>query len=190
MAAHCANKGGSVGEGNPRDDTGIKAAQRGESTGGGSTRASAKAVSARGKKPGGGRSWRVRAGRLWEKGGRRGVPTTWRGAARGTWGRMGPGRGVDLGVVVSGNRERRNRGAYGTGDRRMGRPGMKGEWARPKEKFKASNLFLIFLTESNLIHLKRSIPKLENFGIKYDCEGFKVRNNFPYRNFFIFEKDI
>jgi hypothetical protein len=31
---------------------------------------------------------------------------------------------------------------------------------------------------------------LENFEIKYGCEGFEERNNFLHRNFFIFEIDL
>jgi hypothetical protein len=34
------------------------------------------------------------------------------------------------------------------------------------------------------------LPELEKLQIKYGCEGFEVRNNFPYRNFLRFEMDF
>jgi hypothetical protein len=34
------------------------------------------------------------------------------------------------------------------------------------------------------------LPKLEKFQIKYGYEVFESRNNFPYRNFLIFETEV
>jgi hypothetical protein len=38
-----------------------------------------------------------------------------------------------------------------------------------------------------LVQTEISLPELEKFEIKYGCEGFDERNNFPYRNFPRFE---
>jgi hypothetical protein len=46
----------------------------------------------------------------------------------------------------------------------------------------------IVQTVSNLNWLKRCLPKFKKFQIKYGCQGIKIRNNFTYRNFSIFEK--
>jgi hypothetical protein len=34
------------------------------------------------------------------------------------------------------------------------------------------------------------LPKLKKIQIKYGCEGFEVRNHFPYRNFSRFKRDF
>jgi hypothetical protein len=38
--------------------------------------------------------------------------------------------------------------------------------------------------------LKQGLPGIENFEIKYGCEGFDERNNFFYRNFSRFEMEF
>jgi hypothetical protein len=58
------------------------------------------------------------------------------------------------------------------------------EWASTSK----SNKFKIFQFCSNLIQTKTNLLEVKKFEIKYGCEGFCVRNNFPYRNFSIFEK--
>jgi hypothetical protein len=37
---------------------------------------------------------------------------------------------------------------------------------------------------------KITFPRSKKFEIKYGCEGFEERNNFPHRNFFIFQMDL
>jgi hypothetical protein len=51
-----------------------------------------------------------------------------------------------------------------------------------------------FQLDSNCIQIhshfdrsKKDIFELENFELKYSCEGFEERNNFLYKNFFRFE---
>jgi hypothetical protein len=58
-------------------------------------------------------------------------------------------------------------GGSGMGKWLMARPGKRREWAQPKKKSKPQICFFI---ESNLIWSKRSLPELENFGIRYGCE--------------------
>jgi hypothetical protein len=41
-----------------------------------------------------------------------------------------------------------------------------------------------------LICSKEDLSELENFEIKYGCEGFEERNDFLYMNFFISEMDF
>jgi hypothetical protein len=41
-----------------------------------------------------------------------------------------------------------------------------------------------------LIRLKDDLPELEKIEIKYGCEVFEIRSNFPYRNFLILEVDF
>jgi hypothetical protein len=45
-------------------------------------------------------------------------------------------------------------------------------------------------SHSNLTRPKKDASKLKKFQIKYDREGFDVRNNFPYWNFFIFQMEF
>jgi hypothetical protein len=35
--------------------------------------------------------------------------------------------------------------------------------------------------------MKKDLPGVKKFEIKYGCEGLEERNNFLHRNFFIFE---
>jgi hypothetical protein len=37
---------------------------------------------------------------------------------------------------------------------------------------------------------KKDLSELENFKIKYGCEGFEERNNVLHMNFFIFEMEF
>jgi hypothetical protein len=41
-----------------------------------------------------------------------------------------------------------------------------------------------------LIRSKEGLPELKQIQVKYGCEGFEVRNTFPYRNVLIFEMDF
>jgi hypothetical protein len=41
-----------------------------------------------------------------------------------------------------------------------------------------------------LIRSKKDLPELENFEIKYGCEGFAERNNFLQRNFYNIKMDF
>jgi hypothetical protein len=50
-----------------------------------------------------------------------------------------------------------------------------------------SNEFDSNQTRPNFILSKHDLPKLENFEIKYDFEGFDERDNFLHRNFSRFE---
>jgi hypothetical protein len=45
-------------------------------------------------------------------------------------------------------------------------------------------------TRSNFIRSKKDISELEKIGLKYGCEGFNIRNNFPYSNFSIFRMNF
>jgi hypothetical protein len=45
-------------------------------------------------------------------------------------------------------------------------------------------------TDANLFLSKTGLLGLKMFRIKYGCERFEVRNNFPYRNFLRFEMDF
>jgi hypothetical protein len=44
-----------------------------------------------------------------------------------------------------------------------------------------------FKINSNLIRSKQDLPKLENVELKYNLEGFEIRNKFPYWKFYRFE---
>jgi hypothetical protein len=52
------------------------------------------------------------------------------------------------------------------------------------------DLFKNFSNDFELIQLKDGLPLLKKIQIKYGCEGFDVRNNFPYINFLIFETEF
>jgi hypothetical protein len=41
-----------------------------------------------------------------------------------------------------------------------------------------------------LVHSKKDLTELQKIEIKYRFEGFDERNNFPYRNFLIFELEF
>jgi hypothetical protein len=43
---------------------------------------------------------------------------------------------------------------------------------------------------SNFDRSKKEFPELEQFEIKYGCEGFEERNNFLHSNFYRFEMDV
>jgi hypothetical protein len=61
--------------------------------------------------------------------------------------------------------------------------------AGPKWKVVLCNDSKIF-KQFEIIWLKVGFPLLENFKIKYGCEGFEERNNFLYRNFSILKMDF
>jgi hypothetical protein len=64
-------------------------------------------------------------------------------------------------------------------------------WQRGPDRFKYISKYSNQIqTHSNLICSKWDLPELENFEIIYGYEGFDVINNFPYRNFLRFEKDL
>jgi hypothetical protein len=42
----------------------------------------------------------------------------------------------------------------------------------------------------NFDQSKNNLPGLNFFEIKYGCEGFEERRNYPHRNFLIFEMDF
>jgi hypothetical protein len=42
----------------------------------------------------------------------------------------------------------------------------------------------------NLVRIKISLSELKNFEIKYGCELFDKRNNFPYNNLLRFRMDF
>jgi hypothetical protein len=44
-----------------------------------------------------------------------------------------------------------------------------------------------FSNDFELVRFKDGLPVLEKNQLKYGCEGFEVRNDFPYVNFLIFE---
>jgi hypothetical protein len=67
----------------------------------------------------------------------------------------------------------------------VGREGMIGGPGPGKEKKEKENGFKFEIDTSNLLKLELKI-----FEIKYSCEGFDERSNFPYRNFLIFEMDF
>jgi hypothetical protein len=69
----------------------------------------------------------------------------------------------------------------------VGREGMIGGPGPGKEKKEKEkeNGFKFEIDTSNLLK-----HELKNFEIKYSCEGFDERSNFPYRNFLIFEMDF
>jgi hypothetical protein len=76
------------------------------------------------------------------------------------------------------------------GERRGGRMGRPGKERNMGPTQKNSIRFDLFKKNSNnfeLIQFKYGLPVLKKFQIKYGCEGFDVRNNFPYINFLIFE---
>jgi hypothetical protein len=50
--------------------------------------------------------------------------------------------------------------------------------------------FEIIQIRSNLVQIKTSLPELENFKIKYCCEVFDKKNNFPYSNLLRFRMDF
>jgi hypothetical protein len=50
--------------------------------------------------------------------------------------------------------------------------------------------FKLIQTHSNFILSEQDLSELEEFEGKYGFEGFKERNNFLYRIFFIFEVDF
>jgi hypothetical protein len=42
----------------------------------------------------------------------------------------------------------------------------------------------------NMFWFKSGLSKIEKIEIKYGCEGFEPRNNFPYLDFSIFRMDF
>jgi hypothetical protein len=84
-------------------------------------------------------------------------------------------------------------GAHGgdpVGERRGGRAGRPEKERNMGPTQKNSFCFDLFIKISNgfeLIPFKGGLSVLEKFQIKYVCEGFEVRNNFPYINFLISE---
>jgi hypothetical protein len=63
-------------------------------------------------------------------------------------------------------------------------------WARPATK---SSNFLYsswFSTDLNFYRPIGGLPKLEKFQIKYGFEVFEIKNNFSYKNFSRFEKNV
>jgi hypothetical protein len=50
--------------------------------------------------------------------------------------------------------------------------------------------FKIIQIRSKLVRIKTRLPELENFKIKYVCEVFDKRNNFPASNFLRFRMDF
>jgi hypothetical protein len=59
-----------------------------------------------------------------------------------------------------------------------------GWWLKPVQVH--SNEFK-FNPVQNFVQSKLDLPGLENFDIKFGCEVFDERDNFPYRNFSRFE---
>jgi hypothetical protein len=104
------------------------------------------------------------------------------------WG-SGPSVHVRRGHVAVGKRGHVCGGkALAHGPRRLG-----GWWATGPASPMHSDIFYLIQnvqTELILIRSKAGLPLLENFQIKYGFEGFEERNNFPYRNFLIFEVDL
>jgi hypothetical protein len=53
---------------------------------------------------------------------------------------------------------------------------------------------LLFLqkisNQFELIRFNSGLPEFIKFQINYGCEGFEVRNNFPYRNFLILKNNF
>jgi hypothetical protein len=55
---------------------------------------------------------------------------------------------------------------------------------------KISNEFKFISNSFKLDSLQKGSSQLKKIEIKYGCEVFEIRNNFPYRNFFRIEMDF
>jgi hypothetical protein len=62
---------------------------------------------------------------------------------------------------------------------RTGRPGKERNMGPTQKNSICFDLFKNFSNDFQLIQFKDGLPVLKN-QIKYGCEGFEVRNNFPY----------
>jgi hypothetical protein len=87
----------------------------------------------------------------------------------------------------------RAHGGDPVGERRgghAGRPGKERNMGPAQKNSICFDLFKNFSNDFELIQLKDGLPLLKKIQIKYGCEGFDVRNNFPYINFLIFETEF
>jgi DNA modification methylase len=69
----------------------------------------------------------------------------------------------------------------------VGRPNNEGGWARTKKGISNFQYFQIVLIFK---WAKRCLRLLKKIETKYGYDGFKERNNFLHRNFFIFRIDF
>jgi hypothetical protein len=106
-----------------------------------------------------------------------------RARARGGW-RLAEVGGDRHGTHCRAIQKSRGGGVRAHGPLWASRRGLGPEKSAPFYFFeKISNQF-------ELIRLNNGLPKFIKFQINYGCEGFEVRNNFPYRNFLILKNNF